>query len=76
MLQKGYVTETQDGAHCSITVKGRELYLSLLAKSKAVEEELLAGFAAEEIADVRDFLQRFIAASDPGVPDFWNAGDS
>ncbi|MDH3616975.1 MAG: hypothetical protein OEQ90_10955, partial [Gammaproteobacteria bacterium] len=53
--------------------KGRELYLSLLARSKAIEEELLAEFSEAEVSDVRNFLQRFIKRTDPGIPDFWQA---
>lgn len=75
LIDKGYVTETADGTRFSITVKGRELYLALLAHSKTIEEELLAGFSAAEISDVRSFLQRFIKRSDPGIPDFWRADD-
>lgn len=71
LIDKGYVTETADGTRFSITVKGRELYLSLLARSKALEEELLSGFSGAEVADVINFLQRFIKRSDPGIPDFW-----
>jgi 3-hydroxy-9,10-secoandrosta-1,3,5(10)-triene-9,17-dione monooxygenase reductase component len=73
MIEKGYVTETVDGTQFSITVKGRELYLKLLAKSKAIEEDLLAEFSDAEISDVRNFLQRFIKRTDPGIPDFWQA---
>ena len=68
-------TETADGTKFSITVKGRELYISLLAKSKAIEEELLEGFSASEVSDVRSFLQRFIKKTDPGIPDFWLTGN-
>ncbi len=71
MIDKGYVTETVDGTKFSITVKGRELYLSLLASSKAIEENFLARFSDAEISDVRNFLQRFIKSTDPGIPDFW-----
>jgi 3-hydroxy-9,10-secoandrosta-1,3,5(10)-triene-9,17-dione monooxygenase reductase component len=71
MINKGLVTETADGTRFSITVKGRELYLSLLASSKAIEEDLLDGFSDAEISDVRNFLQRFIKRTDPGIPDFW-----
>lgn len=75
MIEKGLVAETQDGTSFSITVRGRELYLSLLAHSKAIEEDILSGFSDAEIADVRSFLQRFIKRSDPGIPGFWREGD-
>ena len=71
MIGKGLVTETMDGSQYSITVKGRELYLSLLARSKGIEEQMLDGFSDAEIADVRSFLQRFIERTDPGIPNFW-----
>lgn len=75
MLDKGFATETADGTKFAITVKGRELYISLLAKSKAIEEELLDGFSDAEVSDVRNFLQRFIRKTDPGIPDFWLNGN-
>lgn len=75
MLKRGLIVEATKGARdkikFSLSVKGRELYVSLLAKSKAIEEELLDDFSPEEVADTRDFLQRFIQKSDPGVPDLW-----
>jgi len=70
LLERGLLTETTDGAQFSLTVKGRGLYIKLLAKSKATEKRLLADFSNEEVADVRSFLQRFIEKSDPGVPAF------
>jgi len=73
LVDKGLVTETSDGTCFSITVRGRELYLSLLARSKVIEEDLLADFSAAEIADIRHFLQRFIRRSDPGIADIWDA---
>lgn len=71
MLDKGIVTETADGTCYAITVKGRELYLSLLAHSKAIEERLLQDFSDSEIADLVGLLQRFVDRSNPGVPDLW-----
>lgn len=76
MIDKRLVTETPDGTQFSITVRGRELYLSLLAHSKAIEEDLLSGFSDAEIADVISFLQRFVKRSDPGIPDFWQSDAS
>lgn len=66
-----YISETADGMRLALTVKGRDLYVALLAKSKATEEHLLSDFSPAEVADMRDFLRRFIAKSDPGIPDFW-----
>jgi len=76
MIDKGYVTETSDGMHYAITVKGREVYLALLAKSKAIEEQLLADFSDSDVAEVREFLQRFIRQTDPGIPDFWQTSSA
>ena len=72
MLDRGLVTETTDGSRFSLTVKGRSLYIRLLALSKATEKRLLANFSEEEVGDVRDFLQRFIDASDSGAPSLWS----
>lgn len=71
LTDKGLVTETNDGAKFSLTVKGRNLYVQFLVVSKASEERLLADFSDDDVADVRRFLQRFIEASDPGVPPLW-----
>ena len=71
LLDRGMMTETIDGAKFSLTVKGRNLYIRLLAVSKASEERLLAPFDHDEVAEVRHFLQRFIQHSDPGVPALW-----
>ncbi|MDP5209251.1 flavin reductase [Microbulbifer sp. 2205BS26-8] len=75
MLERGLIVETMKGTldeiKLSLSVKGRKLYVSLLAKSKAIEEELLDGFSPEEVADTRDFLKRFIQKTDPGIPDLW-----
>jgi len=38
---------------------------------QTLEEELLQDFSAAEVDDVRAFLQRFIAKSNPGIPDLW-----
>ncbi len=75
MLDRGLVTETSDGVRFSLTVRGRSLYVRLLALSKATEKRLLAEFSDEEVADVRSFLQRFIAASDQGAPSLWKQGN-
>jgi DNA-binding MarR family transcriptional regulator len=69
--RKSLISETADGMRFALTIKGRELHIALLAKSKAVEEQLLGDFSPAEVADMRDFLKRFIRKSDPGIPDFW-----
>ena len=76
MLDRSLLTETPDGLKFALTVKGRSLYIKLLAVSKATEKRLLADFSDEEIADVRSFLQRFIESSDPGVPALWDKPES
>ena len=71
MLARGLLTETADATQFVLTVKGRSLYVSLLALSKATEERLLADFSNEEVADVRSFLKRFIEKSDLSTPSLW-----
>lgn len=73
MQDRSLISMVPDGSKFALTVKGRNLYISQLARSKAVEEELLAEFSPAEVADMRDFLRRFIAKSDPGVPNLWRA---
>lgn len=70
---KSLISETTDGKKYALTVAGRKLHVELLAKSKAAEEELLSDFSPAEVADMRDFLKRYIAKSDPGIPNLWSA---
>lgn len=70
---KSLISETSDGTKYALTVSGRRLHIELLAKSKAIEEQLLGDFSPAEVADMRDFLTRFIAKSDPGIPDLWGS---
>lgn len=70
--EKTLLTQSPDGTQYSLTVKGRQLHVELLAKSKATEEHLLSDFSPAEVADIRGFLSRFIAKSDPGIPDLWS----
>ena len=72
MRDRGLITETLDASRFSLTVKGRNLYIRFLAISKSAEKRLLDEFDDAEVADVRDFLQRFIARSDPGIPALWD----
>ena len=69
---KELVSQTADGAKYALPVTGRRLHIELLAKSKATEEDLLSDFSPAEVADIRGFLTRFIAKSDPGIPDLWS----
>ena len=71
LQERSLISETADGKKFTLTVKGRKLNIEQLARSKAMEEELLADFSPTEIADVRSFLQRFIAKTDPGIPELW-----
>lgn len=72
LQDRGLITETIDGSKFALTVKGRSMYIRFLAVSKATEERLLADFPDHEVADIRSFLQKFIEASDPGVPPLWD----
>lgn len=71
LQQRGLITETEDGDQFSLSIKGRDLYIGQLARSKALEEEILDGFSPGEVADIRNFLHRFIDKTNPGIPDFW-----
>ena len=75
LLDAALIVETHDGAKFSITVKGRNMYLRFLAVSKSAEKRILANFTDSEVADVREFLQRFIDAADPGLPSLWQAAE-
>lgn len=73
LVDKGLITETADAARFALTVRGRNQYIEFLAMSKATEERLLDGFEDDEVEDVRQFLKRFVANSDAGVPDLFEA---
>ena len=76
LQNRSLVAIAMDGAKFALTVKGREIYVSQLVRSKALEEELLSEFAPSEIADMRNFLLRFVKKSDPGVPELWGDGSN
>lgn len=75
LQNRGLITEAENGDQFCLTFKGRELYICQLAKSKAIEEEILDDFSPAEVADIRNFLNRLIDKTNPGIPDFWQSDE-
>ncbi|WP_238455854.1 flavin reductase [Azohydromonas lata] len=73
---QGWVTATgsdpSSTARYTLTPDGRDRSLHLLAAAKAHEAELLARFGYDEGALLKLQLQKFIAATNPGLPDLWH----
>lgn len=58
--------------HWRLTDSGRDRSLHLLAAAKAHEGDLLARFGYNEGALLKLQLQKFIAATNPGLSDLWH----
>ena len=52
---------------------GRDRSLHLLGAAKAREGDLLARIGYEDGALLKSLLQQFITATNPGLPDLWQA---
>lgn len=54
-----------------MTANGRELSLHQIAEAKAIEEELIETLGSGDVMAMKLLLKRFIAKTDPGLPDLW-----
>ncbi|GAB3629292.1 nitrilotriacetate monooxygenase [Pandoraea terrae] len=59
------------GARFFLTPSGRDRALHLVAASKSLEADALARFGYADGAVLKSLLQKFIASTDPGLPDLW-----
>jgi 3-hydroxy-9,10-secoandrosta-1,3,5(10)-triene-9,17-dione monooxygenase reductase component len=73
-LRLGDWVQPDPTGHWWLTPSGRDRSLHLLAAAKAHEGELLARFGYDEGALLKLQLQKFIAATNPGLPDLWHEG--
>lgn len=71
MQSDGWVQADPLGRWC-LTPSGRDRSLHLLAAAKAHESDLLSRWGCDEGALLKLQLQKFIAATNPGLPDLWH----
>ncbi|WP_119155843.1 flavin reductase [Caldimonas tepidiphila] len=57
----------------SLSERGRDAILHVLAAAKAAEADIAARLDPVEAAALRNLLKRLIAVSDPGLPKLWTA---
>ncbi len=69
LLRKGWIEPQDGGIHISDT--GRETFISLLAHSKGLEEQLLKHFTDEELAGASNFLKKLITITGSDIPELW-----
>ena len=69
LQRKGWITGTDDGI--DISESGRETFISLLAHSKALEEQLLKHFTDDELSGAQSFLQKLIQITGSDIPELW-----
>ena len=71
MQADGWVHADAQGRWC-LTPSGRDRSLHLLAAAKAREGDLLSRWSYDEGALLKLQLQKFIAATNPGLTDLWH----
>lgn len=71
MQADGWVHADAQGRWC-LTPSGRDRSLHLLAAAKAHEGDLLSRWSYDEGALLKLQLQKFIAATNPGLTDLWH----
>ncbi len=69
LQRKGWIKGTDD--EISISDKGRETFIGLLAHSKALEEQLLKHFTDDELLGAQTFLQKLIQITGSDIPELW-----
>lgn len=69
LRRKGWVDASDDNVH--ISDSGREIFISLLAHSKALEEQLLKHFTDDELEGASTFLKKLISITGSDIPELW-----
>ena len=69
LARKGWTEIKDDTVH--ISSSGRETFITLLAHSKALEEQLLKHFTDDELADANAFLKKLINITGSDIPELW-----
>jgi 3-hydroxy-9,10-secoandrosta-1,3,5(10)-triene-9,17-dione monooxygenase reductase component len=55
----------------TISKQGREVFISILAQSKALEEQLLKHFSNDELLEANNFLKKLIKITGSDIPELW-----
>jgi 3-hydroxy-9,10-secoandrosta-1,3,5(10)-triene-9,17-dione monooxygenase reductase component len=71
LAQAGLVGVSAGDGLVSLSGRGRDLLVELMAAAKAASDAAERGFDASESRLLRQFLGRLIASSDPGLPTPW-----
>ena len=69
LIRKGWVEKDVNGI--SINASGRETFITLLAHSKALEEQLLKHFTDDELAGASAFMKKLIDITRSDIPELW-----
>ena len=69
LKRKGWIIRGQSKSEISDT--GREIFIKLLAHSKALEEQLLKHFTDDELAQAAHFLKKIIDVTGSDIPELW-----
>ena len=69
LRRKGWVDGEDDSA--SISESGRTVFISLLAHSKALEEQLRKYFTDDELVGAQSFLHKLIKITGSDIPELW-----
>jgi len=67
--RKGWIEGTDDSV--SISHEGREIFIKLLAHSKALEEQIMKHFTEDELAGASAFLKKIIDITGSDIPELW-----
>lgn len=69
LRRKGWITGP--ASRVGISDAGREIFISLLAHSKALEEQLLKHFTDDELEGASAFLKKLITITGSDIPELW-----
>jgi len=69
LTRKGWIEGTDDSV--SISDTGREVFIKLLAHSKALEEQIMKHFTDDELAGASKFLKKIINITGSDIPALW-----
>ncbi|MEN9017517.1 MAG: flavin reductase [Hellea sp.] len=69
LARKKYI-DTNNNNIC-ISKKGRQIFIKILAQSKALEEQLLKHFSNDELLEANNFLKKIIKITGSDIPELW-----
>jgi 3-hydroxy-9,10-secoandrosta-1,3,5(10)-triene-9,17-dione monooxygenase reductase component len=55
----------------SISKQGRKVFITILAQSKALEEQLIKHFSNDELLEANNFLKKLIKITGSDIPELW-----